>query len=145
MIKRKVNAKGVLTPSELVLMNVLWDAQRPITGPEILKFVNAAPEGPAFAKTSFHALINTLLEREYVISVGGVGHGKNQARQFVPAISRNEYYALQITSGRRYTPSDIPELVSALVSCSNTTKSDRRDIVKAISVLLNENPDEDEE
>ena len=141
MIQRKVTAKGGLNPSELVLMNIMWDAQRPITGPEIMQLVNAAPEGPAFAKTSFHALINTLLDREFVISIGGAGHGKNQARQFVPAISRNEYYALQISSGRRYTPSDIPDLVSALISCSQTTQNDRRDIIKAISVLLSETGD----
>ena len=49
MIKKKVEVGGPLTNSELILMNILWDAQRPITGPEILAYVNASPEGPAFA------------------------------------------------------------------------------------------------
>ena len=93
MIKKKVEVGGPLTNSELILMNILWDAQRPITGPEILAYVNASPEGPAFARTSYHAMVNNLLDKSYIISIGGCGHGKNQARQFIPALSRNEYYA----------------------------------------------------
>ena len=72
MIKKKVEVGGPLTNSELILMNILWDAQRPITGPEILAYVNASPEGPAFARTSYHAMVNNLLDKNYIISISGV-------------------------------------------------------------------------
>ena len=123
MIKKKVEVGGPLTNSELILMNILWDAQRPITGPEILAYVNASPEGPAFARTSYHAMVNNLLDKNYIISIGGCGHGKNQARKrilcapadFVQALLTERYsgsgllvvFLLQRNFGRKRGDSQI--------------------------------------
>lgn len=142
MIKRKVDLKSSLTGSELVLMKILWDAQRPITGPEILAYLNASPEGPAFARSSYHVFVNNLLDKGYIMSVGGCGHGKNQARRFVPTISRNEYYAGEITSNRRYTASDIPDLVCTLISYSDVSDSQKKEILKSIESLVMEDEEE---
>ena len=142
MIKKKVEIGGPLTNSELILMNILWDAQRPITGPEILAYVNASPEGPAFARTSYHAMVNNLLDKKYIISIGGCGHGKNQARKFIPALSRNEYYAHQLTSSKRFSPSDIPDLVCSLFSYSNVTSEEKEAILKSIDALVREDAQE---
>ena len=142
MIKKKVEVGGPLTNSELILMNILWDAQRPITGPEILAYVNASPEGPAFARTPYHAMVNNLLDKNYIISIGGCGHGKNQARKFIPALSRNEYYAHQLTSSKRFSPSDIPDLVCSLFSYSNVTSEEKEAILKSIDALVREDAQE---
>ena len=142
MIKKKVEVGGPFTNSELILMNILWDAQRPITGPEILAYVNASPEGPAFARTSYHAMVNNLLDKSYIISIGGCGHGKNQARQFIPALSRNEYYAHQLTSSKRFSPSDIPDLVCSLFSYSDVSSDQKEAILKSIDSVVREDSQE---
>lgn len=142
MIKKKVEVGGPLTNSELILMDIFWDAQRPITGPEILAYVNASPEGPAFARTSYHAMVNSLLDKGYIISIGGCGHGKNQARQFIPSLSRNEYYAHQLASSKRFSPRDIPDLVCSLFSYADISSEEKEAILKSINALVREDTSE---
>lgn len=99
-------------------MQILWDAQRPLSGSEIWTAMENSPEGPVFAKSSYHVIVNNLLEADYVIPVSGRGHGKNQARRFAPTVSRNEFHALQISSSEKYKPEDIPEILCSLISYS---------------------------
>ena len=87
-------------------------------------------------------MVNNLLDKNYIISIGGCGHGKNQARKFIPALSRNEYYAHQLTSSKRFSPSDIPDLVCSLFSYSNVTSEEKEAILKSIDALVREDAQE---
>lgn len=107
-----------LTASERSLMEILWDAQRPLGRPEILEKAGKYPGGPAFSVNTFHVLINSLLEKDLIIAIGGSGVGRGHARRYAPTVTRNEYYALQIVSAKTYTSRDIPELFQALLKYS---------------------------
>ena len=119
MPRNKNKPMGRLTKSELALMEILWDAQRPLDGNEILSEAEQFQDGPIFSKKSYHVIVNNLLESEYVVAVSGCGHGKNNARRFAPTVSRNEYQALQISSSEKYRPEDIPDILCSLINSSD--------------------------
>ena len=107
-----------LTKSELALMEVLWDADRPLGRPEILDAALSNEGEPLFAVNSFHLLINDLIAKEYIVVVGGMGKDHNYARRYAPTVTRNEHFALQITSSPKFVPGDIPDIVCSLVKYS---------------------------
>lgn len=79
MKKRK---RFPLTKSELALMEILWDADRPLGRPEILEAAISEKGEPLFAVNSFHLLINDLIDKEYIVVVGGLGKDQNYARRY---------------------------------------------------------------
>lgn len=123
MSMKKKNNYG-LTPSELVLMQILWDAARPLSRSEIFEVAFRDPENPLFAFNSFHVMINDLIDKDYLSTLGAISGGRKNARRFAPNISRNEYFARQITSTENYKPDDIPDIVSALFKCSKDSCPD---------------------
>ena len=115
----KTRNRFPLTKSELALMEVLWDADRPLGGPEILAAAVSETGEPLFAVNSFHLLINDLIAKDYIVVVGGQGKEKNYARRYAPTVTRNEHFALQITSCDKFTPEDIPSIVFSLIRYSH--------------------------
>lgn len=111
MKKRK---RFPLTKSELALMEILWDADRPLGRPEILEAAVSDKGEPLFAVNSFHLLINDLIDKEYIVVVSGLGKERNYARRYAPTVTRNEHFALQITSSEKFTQEDIPSVVCSL-------------------------------
>ena len=81
MKKRK---RFPLTKSELALMEILWDADRPLGRPEILEAAVSDKGEPLFAVNSFHLLINDLIDKEYIVVVSGLGKERNYARRYAP-------------------------------------------------------------
>ena len=111
MKKRK---RFPLTKSERALMEILWDADRPLGRPEILEAAVSDKGEPLFAVNSFHLLINDLIDKEYIVVVSGLGKERNYARRYAPTVTRNEHFALQITSSEKFTQEDIPSIVCSL-------------------------------
>ena len=50
-----------LTNSEFAMMQLLWEAGRPLNRAEIMEIALRDPENPLFAKNSFHVIINNLI------------------------------------------------------------------------------------
>ena len=121
MKKRK---RFPLTKSELALMEILWDADRPLGRPEIVEAAVSEKGEPLFAVNSFHLLINDLIDKEYIVVVGGMGKDHNYARRYAPTVTRNEHFALQITSSEKFTPEDIPSIVCSLLKYSHVDDVD---------------------
>ena len=71
--------------------------------------------GDVYKRQSFHLLINDLIAKDYIVVVGGQGKEKNYARRYAPTVTRNEHFALQITSSDKFTPEDIPSIVFSLI------------------------------
>ena len=111
MKKRK---RFPLTKSELALMEILWDADRPLGRPEILEAAVSDKGEPLFAVNSFHLLINDVIDKEYIVVVSGLGKERNYARRYAPTVTRNEHFALQITSSEKFTQEDIPSIICSL-------------------------------
>ena len=78
-----------LTKSELEIMNVLWEAGRPLTRGEILEL----SVDKQWKDNSIHILLNRLLAKGAIAEGGFTRSGKSYGRLYEPQISGVEYYA----------------------------------------------------
>ncbi len=97
-----------LTKSELEVMEVLWQAGRPLSKSEILTM----SENKTWKDSYIHIILKSLLEKKAIVEAGRVRTGKTFGRLFSPKVSCEEYYAKNVfNSGRER----LPMLFSALV------------------------------
>lgn len=106
-----------ITASELALLQILWSASRPLNKQEILE--KASSDEPMFAKNSFHLLANELIAKGLLIPIDNGGMGRKNARRYAPTVSCNEFLAMQVFSAQTYKPSDIPDILTALLDLSS--------------------------
>lgn len=106
----------LVTASELALLQILWEASRPLNKQEILE--KASANEPMFAKNSFHLLANELIAKGYLMPIDNGGMGRKNARRYAPTVSCNEFLAIQVFSAQTYKPADIPDILSALLDLS---------------------------
>lgn len=119
------NSKKIrLTNSELAMMQLLWEAGRPLNRGEIMEIAQRDPDDPLFARNSFHVIINNLMDNGYLDATMNDGPGRKNARHFSPLLTRNEYFARQITMTDHYTSADIPDIVAALVKADPSVDPD---------------------
>lgn len=105
-----------LTKNELEIMEVLWEADEPITSTEIVK----RSVKKSWKDSSIHILINSLLDKEAIQEVGFVRAGKGYGRTFGPTESGERYYADYLASIAHKT--SVTALFSALFKSKNMTK-----------------------
>ncbi len=105
-----------VTASELALLQILWEASRPLNKQEILE--KASADEPMFAKNSFHLLANELIAKGYLLPIDNGGRGRKNARRYAPTVSCNEFLAMQVFSAQTYKPSDIPDILTSLLDLS---------------------------
>lgn len=79
-----------LTKNELEVMEVLWNAGKPLTGMEIIRL---SGDEKSWKDSSVHILINSLLKKEAIKADGFVKTGKGYGRTFLPTESGEDYYA----------------------------------------------------
>ena len=116
-----------LTKSEMEIMDVLWNAGRPLSRSDLL----AESEGKSWKDSSVHILLNGLLAKKAIVEAGLVKRGKTFGRIFSPAMTREEYFAATIFS-HRYKP-QIRELFRALLSQQEITKEQLDDIEQMVN------------
>ena len=109
-----------LTRSEMEIMNVLWDAERPMSRSDLL----AHSEGKSWKDSSVHILLNGILQKGLIREAGYVKRSKTYGRTFAPTMTREEYYANVIYS-QPYKP-DIVRLIRALL-CKTVVTNDQRE------------------
>lgn len=114
-----------LTKSEHELMELLWEANKPLSQGEIL-----AAGSRSWKDRSIFVLINGLLEKQMIQTVGMVKSGKVYARTFAPTCSREEYYAKILSA---HSP-NLPGLVSALLDHTEVST----DTIHKLEELLKE-------
>ena len=107
-----------LTKSELEIMDVLWDANQPLSRSDLL----TQSEGKSWKDSSVHILLNGLLQKQAIQEAGFVKRTKTYGRTFLPTLTREEYYA-NVAFCHRQKP-DICLLFNALlnrpeVTCQN--------------------------
>lgn len=78
-----------LTKNETEIMEVLWQAGKPITSADI---VTRSVE-KSWKSSSIHILINSLLKKEAIREAGFVRTGKGYGRTFEPTEQGEQYYA----------------------------------------------------
>ena len=99
----------LLTKSELEVMNVIWNAGKPVSRNDIISL----SENKTWKDSSIHILLNGLLKKEAIREDGFVRCGKVFGRLFSPNISCEEYYAEEVFSAGG--KESIPALLSALL------------------------------
>lgn len=132
---KKVHVR--LTNSELAMMQLLWEAGRPLNRAEIMEIALRDPDDPLFAKNSFHVIINNLMKYQFIAAFMNNGAGRKNARRFAPMITRNEYFAQQISTTEHYAAADIPEIVAAMFKY--TKGADREELLLKIEQAVRRN------
>ncbi len=85
-----------LTKSEMEIMDVLWDADAPLSRSDLL----ARSEEKTWKDSSIHILLNGLLQKGAIREAGLVKRIKTYGRLFAPTLTREEYFAQTIFSHR---------------------------------------------
>ena len=98
-----------LTKSEMEIMDVLWEADTPLSRSD---FLNHDGE-KTWKDSSIHVLLTGLLGKGAIREAGFVKRHKTYGRTFLPTMTREEYFAATIFS-HRYQP-ELPELLDALL------------------------------
>ena len=117
-----------LTRSEMQIMDVLWEADRPLSRSDLLEH----SEGKSWKDSSVHILLNGLLQKNAICEVGFVKRSKTYGRTFAPTMTREEYYAKAIFS-HRYQP-DLVGVIAALLKREDITPEQ----LDAVQELLNQ-------
>lgn len=94
-----------LTKKEHEIMKVLWSSDKPLLISEVLSNVKNV------AGNSVHPMINSLLGKGYIKVVGNVQVVKTPSRLYAPAVSVDEYAAIQFaevfkSNGRNFVFTD---------------------------------------
>ena len=85
-----------LTKSEMEIMDVLWDADKPMSRADLL----AQSDEKTWKDSSVHILLNGLLQKGAIQEAGLVKRNKTYGRVFSPTMTREEYFAATIFSHR---------------------------------------------
>lgn len=112
-----------LTKSEMEIMDVLWDADKPLSRADLL----SQSDGKTWKDSSVHILLNGLLQKGAIVEAGLVRRSKTYGRVFSPTMTREEYFAMTIFSHR--CKPDIVGLIEALLRRDDITKQQHEQIV----------------
>lgn len=109
-----------LNNNEYEIMITLWRANEPLTSSKILELsINKS-----WAEKSLHSLINSLLNKGYIMVCGNKKATRANARLFIPAISIVQYTAMQVNDTFvETTESSLSRVLSSFMSYSNDKES----------------------
>lgn len=119
-----------LTKSELEIMDVLWEADCPLSRSDLLEH----SRDKTWKDSSIHILLNGLLQKNAIREAGLVKRSKTYGRIFEPTLTREEYFARTIFC-HRHKP-DIVRLVDALLSRPDVTGDDLAQIGSVVSAKM---------
>lgn len=118
-----------LTKSEMEIMDVLWEAQEPLSRSDLLE----RSVGKTWKDSSIHILLNGMLQKQVICEAGFVKRSKTYGRTFSPTLTREEYFAATVYS-HNHKPK-IVGLIAALLRREDITPEEMdqiRALVKEI-------------
>ena len=107
-----------LTKSEMEIMDVLWASDVPMSRADLLE----RSDEKTWKDSSVHILLNGLLKKEAIKEAGFVKRSKTYGRTFVPAMTREQYFAGTIFC-HRHKP-EVVGLFEALFAREEVTSDD---------------------
>ena len=114
-------ALDALTQKEEEVMNVLWKLGKPSISSEIVANME---EDHMWKANSFHLIIKSLINKQYVEEAGYTRSGKKIARLFAPLISLENYSSARV----------VAEL-------KKYSSNGQKDTVKSIAMFLVDKPE----
>lgn len=118
-----------LTRSEMEIMDVLWNADSPLSRADLLE----RSDDKRWKDSSVHILLNGLLQKGAISEAGFVKRSKTYGRTFAPTMTREEYFA-QTVFCHKFKP-EVVGLFKALLSRKEVTPDD----VAQLRNYLNQN------
>ena len=112
----------VLTRSEMEIMDVLWNAGKPMSRSDILD----CSADKSWKDSSVHILLNGLLRKSMIQEAGFVKRSKTYGRTFLPTVSREEFFAANAFA-YKYKPS-AAALVDAICRSNQLSKQELLEI-----------------
>ena len=123
--------KLILTKREDELMNFLWDEGRPLIVEEMLDVGGEHEWGENYLRI----MLRSLEKKGAVEACGMVLRGKQYARQFRPAISKEEFY-LRLAMNRGASAGALLQVAAAAVMKGK--KEDTDEVVRQLEEMLEE-------
>ncbi len=120
-----------LTRGEETLMELFWDAGRPLTSMELSKMTDE------FNDSYIHRLLNSLEKKEMLQVSGLVKSGKQYARAFVPAMTREEYAAFVMKKlGIREKKSFAQVAVALLGKSEEQSEAEKQELIAELEKIV---------
>ncbi len=116
-----------LTRSEMEIMDVLWEAQEPLSRSDLLERSGEK----TWKDSSVHILLNGLLQKKAIREAGMVKRSKTYGRTFLPTLTREEYFAGTVFS-HRHKP-EIVGLFAALLRREDITAQELEAIEQLVA------------
>lgn len=121
-----------LTKNEIEVMDVFWEAGRPISRSDLLNL----SVDKSWKSNSVHILLNSLLKKGALREAGFVRSGKTYGRTFEPVLTCEEYHASTIFTTTKTVP-DIAAFLTALLDDADVTASDLDRMEEALAAKRN--------
>ena len=83
-----------LTKNEIEIMDVLWDAGKPLSRGELM----ARAVDKSWKSSSIHILLNSMLQKGAIFEAGFAKCGKTCGRTYAPTVTVEEYYVSTLDS-----------------------------------------------
>ena len=115
-----------LTKSEMQIMDVLWASDIALSRSDLLE----RSEEKTWKDSSIHILLNGLLAKGAITEAGFVKRSKTYGRTFLPAMTREEYFATTIFS-HKHKP-DFVGLLRELLKRNDITAEDLSQVEKLV-------------
>ena len=117
----------VLTRSEMEIMDVLWEAEGPLSRADLLE----RSQEKSWKDSSVHILLNGLLQKGAIEEAGFVKRSKTYGRVFSPTLTREEYFARTVFA-YRHQPG-IVGLIEALLRREEITREEMTKIKELVA------------
>ena len=120
-----------LTNSEEDLMEIFWEKKEPLTSVEILELSAES----SWNGNYIHKMLRSLLKKDMIKICGTVQCGTQYARQFIPAVTKEEY-AAKLVMSKGIEKSAIAAVTVAMVH--EMDGADGEDVVKQLEDIIEE-------
>lgn len=126
------NRQYDLTPREEELMDMMWDAGRPLSRAEL----RTMPVERSWKDNYLPVMLQGLEKRGLIEVAGFVREGKSYARQFVPTYSKAELFAK--SAAEHLDKSQLPQMLEAMAETS-AGELDTEKLTHVMAALVKEN------
>lgn len=120
-----------LTNSEEDLMEIFWEKKEPLTSVDISEI----SAGRSWNGNYIHMMLRSLLKKGMIEVCGTVQCGTQYARQFVPAVTK-EQYAAKIVMSKGIEKNSIAAVTVAMVNEVN--EADEEGLVRQLEEIIEE-------
>ena len=120
-----------LTGSEEELMELFWSRGEAMTSVEILKTAG----NHSWNDSYLHIMLRSLLKKGMLTVCGTVQYGTQYARQFIPAMTKEEYMAKLVLS-KKLGQGSVARVAAAMIR--EVDGEDREDFIRQLEQIIEE-------